>query len=237
MPESDVKVIGLWPSPFVMRARIALNLKSVDYEFLEEKFGTKSELLLKSNPIHKKIPVLIHENRPICESLVIVQYIDEVWTSGPSILPVNPYDRAIARFWAAYLDDKWYPLLSGLGKGLDKEAEAAIVDQVVQGLLPLEEAFESCSKGKSFFGGDHIGYLDIALGCFLGWVAAKEKMCGLKMLDREKTPLLAAWAERFRSNAAVKGLIPEPDRMIEFAKMVVAKMKAAAAAAAAAPPS
>ncbi|CAK7332789.1 unnamed protein product [Dovyalis caffra] len=43
---------------------------------------------------------------PICESLVTVEYIDAVWSSGPSVVPSDPYDRAVARFWAAYLDEK-----------------------------------------------------------------------------------------------------------------------------------
>ena len=106
MAESEIKLLGAWPSPFVMRARIALNIKSVDYEFHQEKLGSKSQLLLESNPVYKKIPVLIHDQKPICESLIIVQYVDEAWSSGPSILPSDPYDRAIARFWAAYIDDK-----------------------------------------------------------------------------------------------------------------------------------
>ncbi|XP_010265991.1 PREDICTED: glutathione S-transferase U17-like [Nelumbo nucifera] len=230
MPEGEVKLLGLWPSPFVIRARIALNLKSVDYEFVEEKFGTKSELLLRSNPVHKKIPVLIHDNQPICESLVIVQYIDQVWTSGPSILPSDPYDRAIARFWAAYIDDKWWPSMVGLGKGLGQDAEATMIDEARRGLELLEEAFIKCSKGKAFFGGERIGYLDIALGAFLGWLGAKEKMADVKLLDEEKTPHLAQWAQRFKSDPAVKGLIPETDRLIEFAKMVQAWLKAKAAA-------
>ncbi|KAF5176832.1 Glutathione s-transferase, partial [Thalictrum thalictroides] len=44
---SDVKVLGSWASPFVMRPCIALNIKNVDYEFLQEEFGSKSDLLLK----------------------------------------------------------------------------------------------------------------------------------------------------------------------------------------------
>ena len=106
MAKNDVKLLGAWPSPYVLRARIALNIKSVKYEFLAETMAPKSELLLQSNPVYKKIPVLIHGDKPICESLVIVQYIDEAWTSGPSILPSDPYNRAIQRFWAAYVDEK-----------------------------------------------------------------------------------------------------------------------------------
>jgi glutathione S-transferase len=106
MTKSEVKLLGAWPSPFVMRAQIALNIKAVEYEFVLETLYPKSELLLQSNPVYKKIPVLFHADNPICESLIIVQYIDEVWTSAPSILPSDPYDRAIQRFWAAYVDDK-----------------------------------------------------------------------------------------------------------------------------------
>ena len=105
MAKNDVKLLGVWASPFVMRARVSLNIKSVNYEFLEETTGSKSELLLQSNPVHKKVPVLIHGDKPIYKSLVIVQYINEVWTSSPSILSADHYDRAIQWFWATYLDD------------------------------------------------------------------------------------------------------------------------------------
>lgn len=104
---SDVKVLGSAKSPFVIRVEIALKLKSIEYEFIEENNykDQKSELLLQSNPIHKKIPVFFHSNKPISESLIIVQYIDETWPDAPSILPSDPYDRATSRFWATYIDN------------------------------------------------------------------------------------------------------------------------------------
>ncbi|XP_010255950.1 PREDICTED: glutathione S-transferase U17-like [Nelumbo nucifera] len=220
---SDVKLLGAWPSPFVMRARIALNIKSVDYEFLQETFGSKSQLLLQSNPVYKKIPVLIHSDKSVCESLVIVQYIDEVWSSGPSILPSDSYDRAIARFWAAYIDDKWFPSLSGIPKAQGEDAKAAAIGQVREGLALLEEAFGKCSRGKGFFGGEHIGYLDIALGCFLAWLKVAEKTNGIKLLDEEKMPALVGWAERFCSDVAVKDVMPQTEKLMEFAKMLFNK--------------
>jgi len=224
MAKNDVKLLGAWPSPYVLRARIALNIKSVKYEFLAETMAPKSELLLQSNPVYKKIPVLIHGDKPICESLVIVQYIDEAWTSGPSILPSDPCDRAIHRFWAVYLDETWFPTMRGL-LAVQGEETKPMMDQLSEGIVLLEEAFGKCSKGKAFFGGDGIGYLDIAFGCFLGWLRASEKITGLKLLDEAKTPRLVKWAESFCADAAVKGIMPETDKLLEFAKVLAAKMR------------
>ncbi|XP_028085408.1 glutathione S-transferase U18-like [Camellia sinensis] len=230
MATSDIKLLGASPSPYVNRVQIALNLKSIKYEFLEEKLGTKSELLLKSNPIHKKMPVLIHSGKSICESLIIIQYIDEVWTSGPSILPSDPYDGALARFWAAYLDDKWFPMLWELRTAEGEEAKVAALGWLREGLMLLEDAFAKCSKGKDYFGGDSIGYLDIAFGSFLGWLKVVEKMEELEFLDGTKTPGLVGWAERFCSHEAVKGAFPETEKLLEIAKMLQAKAKAKAQA-------
>ncbi|XVF02310.1 hypothetical protein REPUB_Repub04eG0164500 [Reevesia pubescens] len=231
MAKSDAKVLGSWPSPYAMRARIALNIKSVNYEYIEEKLWEgKSELLFKSNPVHKKIPVLIHGDKPICESLIIVQYIDETWSSGPSILPSDPLERAIARFWAAYLDDKWFPSIKAIGIAQGEDARKAAIGQVEEGLVLLEEAFGKCSKGKPFFGGDQIGYLDIAFGCFLAWLRVTEKFNEMKLLTEDNTPALLKWADRFCSNAAVKDVMPETEKLAEFGKMVIAKIKGGAAA-------
>lgn len=93
-------------SMFGMRVRIALKEKGLQYEYKEENLANKSPLLLQMNPIHKKIPVMIHNGKPICESLIIVQYIDEVWNDRNPLLPSHPYQRAQARFWADYVDKK-----------------------------------------------------------------------------------------------------------------------------------
>ncbi|KAF9623863.1 hypothetical protein IFM89_005448 [Coptis chinensis] len=218
MAASDVKLLSTRGSPFVIRPRIALNLKNIDYEFLEQPFGTKSELLLKSNPVYKKIPIMIHNDKPICESLIIVQYIDEAFTSGPSILPSDPYDRSVVRFWGSYIDDKWFSSLLATLKPKTEEEKKTAIEGVSTGIELLEEAFEKISKGKDFFGGDTVGYIDIALGANLALVKVVEKLNGVELLDETKTPNLYAWSEKFCSDPAVKDLIPETDKLLELLK-------------------
>jgi glutathione S-transferase len=112
----EVLLFGVWGSPFSRRVELALKLKGIDYKYMEEDLTDKSPLLLKYNPIHKKIPVLVHNGKPIVESQVILEYINETWQGYP-ILPKDPYERAIARFWAKFIDDKViiiFPLISFL---------------------------------------------------------------------------------------------------------------------------
>ncbi|KAH7543921.1 hypothetical protein JRO89_XS15G0061900 [Xanthoceras sorbifolium] len=105
----EVVLLDFWPSRFGVRVRIVLAEKGIEYEFREEDLGNKSSLLLQMIPVHQKIPVLIHNGKPVCESSIIVQYIDEVWHDKAPLLPSDPYQRAQARFWVDFIDKKDSP--------------------------------------------------------------------------------------------------------------------------------
>ena len=109
--EDKVVLLDFWPSSYGMRVRIALAEKGIQYEAKEENLSNKSSLLLEMNPIHKTVLVFIHDGKPICESLNIVDYIDQVWTHNSPLLPSNPYQRSQARFWADYIDKKVSPYI------------------------------------------------------------------------------------------------------------------------------
>jgi glutathione S-transferase len=95
----------------------------------------------------------------------------------------------------------------------------------------LERALRECSKGKPFFGGDSAGYLDVMLGGLLGWVRASEELHGVKPFDPAMAPLLAAWADSFETLQAVKPVMPDVNRLVEFGKMLQAKIAAETASA------
>ncbi|PHT96349.1 putative glutathione S-transferase parC [Capsicum chinense] len=116
------------------------------------------------NPIHKKIPVLIHNGKPICESFIAVEYIDEVWKDKAPLLPSDPYERAQARFWADYIDKKLYVPARKIHSTKGDEQEAAKKESI-----EVLKVLEGVLGDKTYFGGDNFGYLDIALIGFYCW--------------------------------------------------------------------
>ncbi|KAG6524293.1 hypothetical protein ZIOFF_014199 [Zingiber officinale] len=139
-----------------------------------------------------------------------------------SILRAEPFDRAIARFWAVYIDDKLLALIWALRSEKEAAKVTELAGQFRKVLGFLEEPFAECGKGKGFFGGDAVGYLDIALGSWLGWIRALEKDKSIKILDAEELPRLAEWAKRFLAEESVKGLVPEADEYLKLYAAAVA---------------
>ena len=102
---AEVKLIATPQSFPCARIEWALKIKGVEYEYIQENLMNKSSLLLQSNPVHKKVPVLLHNGEPLAESLVILEYIDQTWKHNP-LLPQDPYEKALARFWSKFIDEK-----------------------------------------------------------------------------------------------------------------------------------
>ncbi|KAI5069272.1 hypothetical protein GOP47_0015573 [Adiantum capillus-veneris] len=219
MSHSDVKVLSSWRSLFGVRVLIALKAKGVEYEFIDEPdLGNKSKLLLESNPVHKKIPVLIHKGKPICESLIIVQYIDETWPSQHdkgSFLPQDPYERALVRFWADYVDKKVYEGCILILKNIEGELMEQGRSVVRESMVALDGALRDVFSPGPYFGGDQINLVDIALASYLCLIETMETLGNFKVLDESTCPHLCAWVKAVVQYPGVKeGLATAPSQKL-----------------------
>ncbi|KAH9291830.1 hypothetical protein KI387_042981, partial [Taxus chinensis] len=213
--QDDVKVLSFFASPYVMRVLIGLEEKGIKYESLPQNFVEKSPLLLEMNPVYKKVPVLVHNGKPVAESLIELQYIDEFWTSGPAFLPADPYERALVRFWADYVDKKIHGPENDILKCTGEEHETG-KQQLIENLVLLEETL----KGKDYFGGDTFGSVDIVFAPQISWFPIFEIVGQFKIPTEERFPRIAAWMKKCKERESVKKILPEHEKLLEFATMV-----------------
>ncbi|CDP15482.1 unnamed protein product [Coffea canephora] len=223
MSGEDLKLLGTRSSSFVWRTVWALKIKGLEYTYIEENLYNKSSLLLELNPVYKKVPVLVHRGKPICESLVIIEYIDETWKENP-ILPEDPLERAYARFWAKFSDEK---LAESAGQVLRTtgEEQAKALERMTEAMEILEREI----SGKKFFGGDKIGYLDIVIGWSAYWLQFLEEVGCFKAMDSTKYPCLHLWMKNFIEFPLIKKNLPTPDELLStfrpYRNMILARTK------------
>ncbi|KAK4364012.1 hypothetical protein RND71_015370 [Anisodus tanguticus] len=212
MVNNEVILLDFWASMLGLRVRVALAEKEIKYEYKEEDSASniKSPLLLKMNPIHKKVPVLIHNGKPVCDSLVAVEYIDEVWKDKAPLLPYDPYERAQARFWADYID-KLYENFGRKIWSTKGEAQEGAKKGLIDSLKLLEE---TALGDKPYFGGESFGFADIALIGIYSWFFALE-IFGNFSVEAE-CPKLDAWGKRCKLRESVSKCLPDPHKIYEL---------------------
>ncbi|KAL5851639.1 hypothetical protein ACOSQ3_006757 [Xanthoceras sorbifolium] len=207
----EVKLHGIWPSPFSQRVIWALKLKGVEYEYIEEDITNKRELLMKYNPVYKKIPVLVHGGKPIAESLVILEYIEETWPHNPLL----PTDACLSE---SYSSPCFRTFFQASGEEQEKAAK-----EILEMLKILEE---QGLGDKKFFGGDTINLVDIAHGWLPLWFESIEEAVGVKVMESTTLPRLHAWIQNFMEVDVIKENLPDREKVLVHMKKLKEKFDA-----------
>ncbi|KAF4375233.1 hypothetical protein CsatB_018839 [Cannabis sativa] len=211
--QSEVILIGIWRSSYCQRIELALKLKGIPHKYVEEDLSNKSELLLHHNSIHKKVPVLIHNGKPIAESLVILEYIDEHWNNSPKLFPDDPYLRAKLRFWANFYDQKIMVAILPIIMSKGKQREKAI-EEMNELLRVFIEGIMKDFPEKFPFDGQNLGLLEVIAGTNLCNYKAFNEAVAVAWSPEKTPPELLTWVNALNQHSLIKQTIPPHHKLV-----------------------
>nr|OQO27917.1 hypothetical protein B0A51_06416 [Rachicladosporium sp. CCFEE 5018] len=107
--EQPLKLYSGWFCPFVQRPWSILQEKSIPYQYIEVNPYHKPQSLLSLNP-RGLVPTLQYDNKPLYESNVICEFLEEAYPDhGPKLLPDDVYLRAKCRIWMDWCGSRFIP--------------------------------------------------------------------------------------------------------------------------------
>lgn len=169
-----MKIYGIPISPFVRKARVALELKGLEYELDHTIYpGTRTPEYLAISPLGK-IPAFQDGDLYMCDSNVIVEYLEEQYPDIP-IRPSSAADRARSRWLEEYAGSMLFgPCAGGIFMErmtkpfmTNEPADENVVQHSINNLLPpLFDYVESQLPASGFIFAE-MGVADIAVATAL----------------------------------------------------------------------
>jgi glutathione S-transferase len=178
--EHPLKLYAGWFCPFVQRAWVVLLEKRIAHQYVEVNPYHKAPDFLALNP-RGLVPTLAvppsslpgseKRPKPLYESLVLCEYLDEAFTDeaahGPSLLPRGDgaeaaYERARCRLWIDHVASRIVPAFYRLLQHTPDKPYS--VEDARAGFLGHIRAFVGeMDDGGPWFLGERFGLVDVAL--------------------------------------------------------------------------
>ncbi|HEU0204272.1 MAG TPA: maleylacetoacetate isomerase, partial [Burkholderiaceae bacterium] len=169
-----MKLYNYFRSSASFRARIALNLKGLPYEYVPvhlvrgggEQLGSGYREL---NPA-ALVPALDHDGAILTQSLAILEYLEERYPQPP-LLPHEPHERAYVRAVALSIACEIHPLdnlrvLRYLVREMgvsEENKDRWYKHWVEEGLAQLEALLVSQKRTGRYTLGDHVTLADVVI--------------------------------------------------------------------------
>jgi len=183
--------------PYVQRAVIALEEKGVAYRRIDIDLAAKPAWFLEVSPLGKT-PVLLVDGRPVFESAVICEYLED--TAAPPLHPADPLEKARHRAWievaSATLNAIW-SLYTATTPQAYEAAAATLSDRFAQAERALGEG--------PWFGGERFSLVDAAFGPVFRYFDVFDGVSGIDPFAG--LPKVRAWRAALARRPSVAGAV------------------------------
>ena len=174
--EQPLKLYAGWFCPFVQRAWLVLEEKKIPYQYIEINPYQKAKSFLALNP-RGLVPTLGcpddpegKELKPLYESNVICEYLNEVYTDpekyGRDMYPKDAYERARSKIWIDYIGSRIVPSFYRFCQH-QPHSSYSIEEARSEFLGHLKTFIKEASPSGPFFIGSEISMPDIMLAPWL----------------------------------------------------------------------
>jgi glutathione S-transferase len=172
--------------PYCARVRIVLAEKGIEVDVVEVDLSDRPAWIYEKNPTGR-VPVVEEDSgRPLPESAVIMEFLEERYPEPP-LLPPDPADRAAVRvliFRDHDFTDPYYAFRRG-EDGAREELDTAL------------GRFDGLLAERPYLGGTEYGLADIA---YIPWLLRARDMLGVEL---DGFPSLADWLARLEQRPSI----------------------------------
>lgn len=208
MSAPPVTLIGNPVSPYVRKILAVCAVKGIEVAIDPITPFRGDETFSKISPL-RRIPVWIEGDLTLCDSSIIAQYIEDTRPT-PSVLPVEPKDRARARWIEEYADTRLFDVLGWKlffqvaikPRILKEETDPALVEKARTVEIPETfDYLETAMPQDGFLFGETAGLADFSLApAFLN-----ARVVGVEV-DAGRWPKLAGWLGRVETQTPLAKL-------------------------------
>lgn len=185
--------------PFSRRARIALDEKDVDFEYVElEPMAKHPKEILGKTPTQHGVPVLeVRDDFVVWDSAAILSWLDKAYPN--SLLPSAMDAIALADAWVAWTSSKLYPPMKSLTPGSPHGGDEKAKTEATKKLLDaLREAAPLFPHDDGWMIGGVFSQADVAMAPAL---AVLDDAMLAKI-----PPNVRAYVERLRARPSIRAV-------------------------------
>lgn len=199
MPMPSLKLISFNICPYVQRAVIILNEKNIPFEIEYIDLSAPPPWFYDVSPL-EKVPVLLVDEKPLFESMVICDYLDEI--TPDSLYPADAFSKAQNRAWIEFGND-----ILNTTFDLLRTDDAKKLNQFTETLTDRFEILEDEISDGDYFNGNEFSMVDAVFAPIFRYHhnISKGKDYGIF----KDAPKVKAWGDRLLQRPSVIKSISE----------------------------